>query len=70
VDTKELETLDPHHYSPVDVNRGLFAHIAREVVVLARITFWGIFRGGHFPWEYFGINRNIWELTKIYVNSY
>ena len=49
VDTKELETLDPLHYSPVDVNGGVFgppfpvvhdqvlclAHILGEVVVLA-----------------------------------
>ena len=49
VDTKEVETLDPLHYSPVDVNGGLFgpsfpvvhdqllclAHIVGEVVVLA-----------------------------------
>jgi hypothetical protein len=49
VDTKELETLDQLHYSPVNVNGGLFgppsplvhgqllcvAHIEREVVVLA-----------------------------------
>ena len=49
VDTKELETLDPIHYSPVDVNGGLFGppfpvvhdqllcppHIEGEVVVLA-----------------------------------
>ena len=49
VDTKELKTLDPLHYSPVDVNGGLFgrpfpvvhdqllclAHIEGEVVVLA-----------------------------------
>ena len=48
VDTKELETLDPLQYSPVDVNGGLFgppfpvvhglllclAHIEGEVVVL------------------------------------
>ena len=49
MDTKELETLDPLHYSPVDVNGGLLgppfpvvhdqllclAHIEGEVVVLA-----------------------------------
>ena len=49
MDTKELETLDPLHYSPVDVNGGLFgppfpvvhdkllclAHNEGEVVVLA-----------------------------------
>ena len=49
VDTKEPETIDPLHYSPVDVNGSLFgpsfpvvhnqlfclAHIEREVVVLA-----------------------------------
>ena len=49
MDTKELETLDPLHYSPVNVNGGLFgplfpvvhvqflclAHIEGEVVVLA-----------------------------------
>jgi hypothetical protein len=49
VDTKELETLDPLHYSPINVNGGLFsipfplvhdhllcvAHIEGEVVVLA-----------------------------------
>jgi hypothetical protein len=49
VDTKELETLDPLHYSPVDINGGLFgphfpvvhdqllclAHIEGEVVILA-----------------------------------
>ena len=46
MNTKELETLDPLHYSPVDVNGGLFippfrvfhyclAHIEGEVVVLA-----------------------------------
>ena len=49
MDTKELETLDPLHYNPVDVNGGLFgplfpvvhdqllclAHIEGEVVVLA-----------------------------------
>jgi hypothetical protein len=45
VDTKELETLDPLLYSPVDVNGGLFAlpfpvvlclaYIKGEVVVLA-----------------------------------
>ena len=48
MDTKELETLEPLHYSPVDVNGGLFgppfpvvhnqllclAHIEGEVVVL------------------------------------
>jgi hypothetical protein len=49
VDTKELETLNPLHYSPIDVNGGLFglpfpvihnqflclARIEGEVVVLA-----------------------------------
>jgi hypothetical protein len=31
VDTKELETLDPLHYNPVDVNGGLFGcHVARS----------------------------------------
>ena len=49
MDTKELETLDPLHYSPVDVNGGLFgppfpvvldqllclADVEGEVVVLA-----------------------------------
>ena len=40
VDTKELETLDMLHYSPVDVpvvhdNLLCFAHIEGEVVVLA-----------------------------------
>jgi hypothetical protein len=49
VDTKELETLDPLHFSPVDVNRVLFglpfpvvddqllclAHFEGEVLVLA-----------------------------------
>ena len=49
MDTKDLETLDPLHYSPVDVNGGLFgspfpvvhdqrlclAHIEGAVVVLA-----------------------------------
>jgi hypothetical protein len=27
VDTKELEALDPHHYSLFDVNGGLFARL-------------------------------------------
>ena len=49
MDNKELETLDPLYFSPVDVNGGLLgppfpivhdqllclAHIEREVVVLA-----------------------------------
>ena len=49
MDTKELETLDPLHYSPVDVNGGVFghpfpavpdhllclAHIEGEIIVLA-----------------------------------
>jgi hypothetical protein len=49
VDTKELETLNPLHYSPINVNGGLFgpsfpvfhdpllclAHIEGDVVVLA-----------------------------------
>ena len=49
MDTKELETLNPLYYSPVNVNRGLFgppfpvvhdqplclAHVQEEVVVLA-----------------------------------
>ena len=48
VDTEELETLNPLHYSPVNVNEGMFgpafpvvhdhllrlAHFEREVVVL------------------------------------
>jgi hypothetical protein len=49
VDTKDLETFDPFHYNPVDVNGALFctnfpvvhdqlfclAHVEGEVVVLA-----------------------------------
>jgi hypothetical protein len=49
VDTKELETLDPLHYNPININGGLYrppfpvvhgqllclAHVEGEVVVLA-----------------------------------
>jgi hypothetical protein len=34
MDTKELETLDPLHYSPVDVNGELFGHAFNIAIVL------------------------------------
>ena len=33
VDTKELETLDPFHYSPVDVNGGLFVPVVHDHIL-------------------------------------
>jgi hypothetical protein len=33
VDTKELETLDPLHYSPVDENGGMFGPLHGRCVV-------------------------------------